>query len=439
MVRVSTGAGRRRRRHTLCAALIAAVLCGAPPSARADADPPTLQSALKLPGWMQLQVAFSGEPLFNPVGGVTQSGAWVQQTSMDLELSSGLSRDTSQWTELDHWIANFNVNHTTGNQLYNTTIGALFPLQQVAYPPGFWLSEASLERDHGRGWLGLKAGILSMNPDFIEVPILNLYVHSSLNNTLNIVNTDLPINPYASPGAVVSLHPSKDLKIRYGIFDIGTTVEVAQWLGVQPNITDGIYGSSQVLQLDYSSTALAPKPEQPVKVCRENFALVRSHHRCKQPSTVANQLPGGLLRLGGITSTDSQTGEGVYGSLTLRSGLPIGLDERVWIGGAYSPNRDEDFAPTFVGGGMVVQGIVPKRPLDLLVMGIGRGGLSNEVEPYLTSSYEGMAELGYRVMINPSLQLQPTVQWIFNPSGPTNTGQPVPGILAAGLRLDVNF
>ena len=85
---------------------------------------------------------------------------------------------------------------------------------------------------------------------------------------------------------------------------------------------------------------------------------------------------------------------------------------------------------------MVVQGIVPKRPLDLLVMGIGRGGLSNETPPFLTSSYEGMAELGYRVMINPSLQLQPTVQWIFNPSG---ADQPVPGILAAGLRLYVNF
>jgi porin len=80
--------------------------------------------------------------------------------------------------------------------------------------------------------------------------------------------------------------------------------------------------------------------------------------------------------------------------------------------------------------------VVRHRPLDLLVLGIGRGGLSSEAPPFLTSSYEGMAELGYRVMINEWLQLQPTVQWIFNPSG---ADQPVPGILAAGLRIDLNF
>ena len=40
----------------------------------------TLQSALNLPDWMQLQVAISAQPLFNPVGGLVKTGAWVQQT-----------------------------------------------------------------------------------------------------------------------------------------------------------------------------------------------------------------------------------------------------------------------------------------------------------------------------------------------------------------------
>jgi porin len=434
--------GRRRRRPTqtrpiaLALALLGLLPALPPLAARADATPFTLQSALKLPDWMNLQVAFSGEPLFNPVGGLTATGAWVQQSSIDLALSTGLSRDQQQWRELDHWGVNVNIGHTTGNQLFNSDIGAVFPLQQVAYPPGFWLSEASLERDPGAGWLGLKAGILAMNPDFIQVPILNLYVHASLNNTLNIVNTDLPINPYASPGGVVTLRPSDAFKIRYGIYDIGSTFAVSQALGADPALADGIYGTAQVLQIDYTGAWLAPDPKLPMKVCRETYGLVRSHPRCERPTTVTNQLPGGLVRVGGITSTDNNTGEGVYGSVTLRSGLPIGLDERVWFGGAYSPNRTVDFAPTFVGGGMVVQGVVRHRPLDLLVLGIGRGGLTSEAPPFLTSSYEGMAELGYRVMINEWLQLQPTVQWIFNPSG---ADQPVPGILAAGLRIDLNF
>jgi porin len=47
-----------------------------------------------------------------------------------------------------------------------------------------------------------------------------------------------------------------------------------------------------------------------------------------------------------------------------------------------------------------------------------------------------MLELGYRIQINQSLNLQPTLQWIFNPSGTPKT---VPGILAAGMQIQLAF
>ena len=69
----------------------------------------------------------------------------------------------------------------------------------------------------------------------------------------------------------------------------------------------------------------------------------------------------------------------------------------------------------------------------MALLGIGRGGLSNQL---LSSAYEGMLELGYRIQINQSLNLQPTLQWIFNPS---EAQQSVPGILAAGVQIQLNF
>ena len=72
-------------------------------------------------------------------------------------------------------------------------------------------------------------------------------------------------------------------------------------------------------------------------------------------------------------------------------------------------------------------------PLDVALLGIGRGGLSNQLSD---SPYEGMLELGYRVQFNESLNLQPTLQWIFNPSGAL---QSVPGILAAGMQIQLTF
>ena len=161
----------------------------------------TLQSALNLPDWMQLQVAISAQPMFNPVGGLVPTGAWVQQTSVELELNSGLARDVAQWKELDHWALNLNGNHTTGNFSYANEIGAIFPLQSASYPTAFWLTETTLERQAGNGRVNVKGGILPVNPDFMEAPILNFYVHSSLNNTLNIQSNDLPINPYSAVGA----------------------------------------------------------------------------------------------------------------------------------------------------------------------------------------------------------------------------------------------
>ena len=401
----------------------------------------TLQSALNLPDWMQLQVAISAQPMFNPVGGLVKTGAWVQQTSVDLQLNSGLTRDSSQWREFDHWALNVNGNHTTGNFSYANEIGAIFPLQSASYPTAFWLTEASVERQAGSGRVTVKGGILPLNPDFMEAPILNFYVHSSLNNTLNIESNNLPINPYSSVGGMVNVRIQNDLNLRAGLYNLNSisafsSFPLSSFQGFQTNVGGAGDGSVRFLQIDYTGSGLAPPQSEPIPACSQPWALVRNFPRCEKPTTVANQLPGGLLSVGGFSSNDPETGQGIYGSLTLRTGLPIGLADRMWVGASYTPNNDVDFSPAFVGGGLVVQGMIPKRPLDVLVLGMGRGALSSQAPPNLTSPYEGMLELGYMIMLNETVQLQPTLQWIFNPSG---TNQPVPGILAAGLQISLNF
>jgi porin len=84
---------------------------------------------------------------------------------------------------------------------------------------------------------------------------------------------------------------------------------------------------------------------------------------------------------------------------------------------------------SFLGAGLLIQGIVPRRPLDLLVLGAGRAA-------GLGTGDEGMVELGYQWQINRNLALQPTLQWIIHPSGASPTP---PGILAAGLQISLTF
>jgi|LauGreDrversion4_2_1035121.scaffolds.fasta_scaffold08321_6 porin len=420
--------------------LISALMLAGPAGIRAEplpepispSDPwPSVQDLLQLPDWMQLELSVTAEPLFNPSGGKRSAGSWIQQGTLGLDISSGLNKASDTWHELDHWQLSVTVNHDAGDAYYNTAIGALFPLQQVAYPAGFYLSEIAIERQRGEGWLNMKAGILPINPDFVEVPVLGNYVHSAFNNTLNITVAGLPINPYTAFGGVVTAHASPELSLRYGLFDLSSTDPLSRWLGLSDSGIGLNSGVAQFLQVDLKPSAMSA---QPLPACRTEWGIVRWSQRrgvCPAPVSVENQLPDGLLSLGGFLT--SENSNGIYGSLTLPTGLPLGLTDRLWLGASYAPDASQVVAPTFVGGGLVVQGPLPGRPLDVALLGIGRGGLSNQLS---SSAYEGMLELGYRIQINQSLNLQPTLQWIFNPSGAL---QPVPGILAAGMQIQLNF
>ena len=44
------------------------------------------------------------------------------------------------------------------------------------------------------------------------------------------------------------------------------------------------------------------------------------------------------------------------------------------------------------------------------------------------------SELGYRLQLNPNLNLQPTLQWIFDPSG---REEAVPGILTTSVQISL--
>lgn len=390
---------------------------------------------LHLPDWLSFSFSWTAEPFMNPVGGVRELSNWVQQSSLSLAASSGLAKPTPQWREVDHWSVNLDVTHNAGDPSYASTIGALFPLQQVAYPTGFLLSELSLSRSSGSGWLQFKGGIMPINPPFITAPIFNSYVHSAFNNTLNLslVNrfspstVTLPISPYAALGGSLSLQAAPDLNLRYGWFDLGSTSSIAGWLGGATLPPLGGGGGAQLLQLDWSPAALGPPSGADLQACRSGSGVQRRGLSCSRPVQVSSQMPPGLISLGGISS--SNLGEAAYASLTLRSGVPLGLDERVWIGGSWSRTAEQNPGPSFVGGGWLIQGLLPSRPLDLLVFGAGRAN-------GLGSGYEGVIELGYQWQVNSNVNLQPTLQWIIHPNGATPAP---PGILAAGLQISVNF
>lgn len=368
----------------------------------------SLQNNLDLPDWIQFSLQTQAEPMLNPSGGTKQTRNWMQQTVGSIAIGSGLKKATKVWSEIDHWRIDTSVNYYNGNPNLNAEIGAYIPLQQVAYESGFWLTQATLSRSSGDGLVGIKGGILSINPDFIYSPIYDYYIHSSLNNTLNLSINDMPVNPLAAIGGVVELKPGRDLSMRYGLFDLDSTMPIATSLGVNQPSNIGGFGLVQLLQISYSPQWLAPaKP--------------------------GSQLPSGGLQLGGYSTNNGIDGSAINGSLNFSTGLALGLDHRFWIGSNYSFNSINNTTPTFISAGFLSQGILASRPFDVLILGFGKSGFS----PTLAAgkSYEGVIELGYQFQLNPTLNLQPTVQWILNPDGANNTA----GIFATTLQITLNL
>ena len=128
----------------------------------------------------------------------------MQQLTLDLELGPGLHKPAAEWREGDHWRGHVELSLFSGQPDWGERIGAAFPLQATASPNGLWLSEASLERRPGTSSLGLKVGLFSLDPDWVTAPVLNAFVHSALDNALNLTVQGVPLNPAVAPGSTCS-------------------------------------------------------------------------------------------------------------------------------------------------------------------------------------------------------------------------------------------
>lgn len=382
----------------------------------------SLNAWLQLPDWLDLQLQLQAQPLANPSGGTRQGASWMQQLSLDLEAGSGLARAPEQWTEADHWRSHVQLMLFSGDPNYGQSIGAGFPLQSTAHPTGLWLTEASVERQMGTGNLGLKLGIFSLNPGFVSAPALDSYVNSALNDTLNLNVSGLPINPYATPGLELRWRPDPSGRWgewRYGAFLLDPMDNLASLFGVQPD-QPRLNGHTQLVQWSFDRLPGVEALLQPISRGAER---------------IPRQLPPPLLQVA-TGYLDNRTSGHVDGAaaatLTLAAPLPVGLDNRLWLGVSAGFEWNTNPVPLFLAGGWLSQGVLPGRPHDVLALGVGTSRFSPTVSPGQGS--ETVLELNYSWQVNGNLSLQPVLQLIVNPDG--SGAAP---ILAAGLALELQF
>ncbi|MEA5414396.1 carbohydrate porin [Synechococcus sp. BA-132 BA5] len=425
--------------------LLASVLPGAAEPLEAEGSSPSkplpllrldpgwgrLEQTLDLPAWVDLDLEVLAEPMGNPAGGLVRQASWIQQTTLALTLRVPGEPAHPAGREWDRWAMRVAIASFNGDPLYAQRLGAVLPLQEVANPVGLWLTRASLQRRSADGRWSLEAGLVSMSPDLFSTPIEDLYVHDALNGApVLFAIPNFPVFPVAAPGALLVLRPTPASTLRLASFDLAATNAVAGLLGTASGLPPA-RGWTHQLQWSFAAPWLNRHLAAPIAACRDGAGLRIRQKTCAQPEQVERQLPGGLLQLAAYAGTGPN--RGLYGSATAPVALPWGLDHRLWTAAAAGFDSAANPAPSYIGGGLVSQGVLPGRPFDLLILGVARTGFSPITRPGL--SHEGVVELGYQVQFNRSFNLQPSLQWVLNPGG---AGR-VPGVFAAGLQLSFRY
>src|SRR5262245_39525010 len=111
-----------------------------------------------------------------------------------------------------------------------------------------------------------------------------------------------------------------------------------------------------------------------------------------------------------------------------------------------APDQRVNAVPYFFDAGMVAYGVLPRRPRDFVACGVAYGSYSSDLRrveearaladaTVSVQTFEMTVEWSYGCTVRPGLLVQPTLQWIINPSG----NRAIPNSLATGVNVVLVF
>ena len=296
----------------------------------------------------------------------------------------------------------------------------------------------------------VKLGKLMQAQDFTVNPIQCYFSNFGLCGWAEGVPSmiDIPGNPFNSYGAVVAFGDSNNVNFRYGIYQIAPDTFAPKYHGLDFRFNQG-NGVAHFAEL---RVPILTKAQIPVQVNQKNH-ISKASSWDQANAIYQSNLPPGTITLGGWlgsgsfqTVADSEsadsTNNGGYGILSLRiPGFSLGLDHRIFLSGGLGFNPDVQKFYSGGQAGLVIEGLLPKRPFDTFSIGTSYASFNSDYflpglvpETYAPGT-EWATELNYSFNLNQSLKLMPNIQFIVNPGGDPGVSPAV----VAGLQVWLFF
>lgn len=347
-----------------------------------------------------------------------------------------------------------------GDPFAATYVGDLNKTNLVDFPADTRLWQAYYQQELFDKKLTLKAGLMSVDRDFILPELYNsLQSINFLNQTFffptmafNLYDIpgfppgshSLPSTPYASLGALVKWQPTDSFYIKAAIYD-----------GNPDNSSSGtrLALRSEEGSLIYFETGYRHNQDKDDRGLPGNYKLGGYYHTDEFYDIYTT----GIAALGLATP---ETHKGNYGAYFLAEQMlwrEAGWDDPAQQGivgffrVAGAP-ADRNLAEFGIDGGLVFKGLIPGRDYDTLGLGASYLKISEDLiraqrtaNLFLTpkieeADYEGVIELNYKLQLAAWWTLQASLQYVFHPGARAGTSsQAIPDAWVLGLQTTLRF
>ena len=347
--------------------------------------------------------SYTTQLMGNPSGGQSQ-GLTYSGT-----LQTAINWDLDTLLHIPGLLFNVGAAWSTGKNLSADAIGNSFTVQSAYTAPGggtnnLTLGEMYVQQQLLHNSLIIAAGRLVPETTFATMPVLTQYVNAGLNPAPGALSiNDATFTGYP-PGVEWGAQAMYNLTPRWqmaaGVFNTNQRAAGGGQGGLDFALQQGNRGVLAVVQVTYLANHAPGESGLPGQCTLGGFYDSNSVSSLSNPNATESGTYGfyGLVqqmvyRAGGASSQQGLT---------------------VWGEAAFAPKARVNPMPSFVGGGMSYQGLVPGRGSDIASVGVIAGMFSHFI-PQTTA--ETVLEANYQITVTRWLSVTPDLQYIIRPSG----------------------
>lgn len=362
--------------------------------------------------------SYTGVVQGNPVGGKNQGAAYAY------EMLFGVRVNLGRVIGLNGGSLVVSGSQNSGRNL-SQTIGNTFNVAQTYVTPTALFYELYYRQQFAGNALEFRIGRMTSTDLFASIPAFGLQVTGGLdgNPTSLFLNSAFTSSPNATWGAAVEVQPSADTYVRSGIYQATNRLGKVAYHGLDFSIRPGD-GILLLAETGWTPT-LGAEPGNPGKYAAGAYFSTLPFTRFDGSGTEQNTF--------GFYAMSQQ--------MVWRDPNNPNHSISIWGGVTYSPQTNVAQMPMMVFGGVIWQGLLPRREQDKLLLTAMTGTFSREYAESIESEVVGFAtaetviDVSYIIQLGEHFFVQPDIQYVIRPSGLRS----IPNALVLGLQVGCTF